>query len=877
MSRTLIIAVLISSIIVQPLAFTADTEITARPPAPISEIDTGLVTLQPEGITVPLMGFIHIKNLPMMLEKQSRSRTAKLINDIISLVLDSGKDKPGFKEIFELFGGLKDIQDLKLPFNGQVFVPVYGKSPRVGIVADIDETAFPVFLDKLMALFKKIDAKVSLVKKAGGGEITIDQLKFVYRLDEGKFVAGADDESIQKLISVNKIFKTSAAYTRAIKNVGPDNDQVTFIDAVAVMELLEEKIPAETKTLMKKLGVLDIQSIIFTQKMNEQGVLSKSSIVFKESIKGLFSTVVPPNTGPTVHKYIPSSYNFLYRIKTAEFSRIWSASTGLLNQLNDEPARKSFQLFLSEFKKEFGFDLETDLIAALGGELAIALEIPELIGVPPTLLFIEIKDRAKIQKILKIIFEKAQLKPFTSTFEGHAVNTIIAPMVQPTYTFKDNYLVAAITPAGLREVLQLDPADSLVNRPQYKSVRALMPELGTSEQYLEMDKIIKLAIVGLYAWAGEAVKDPLVMKIIGTVQTAMAEPWPMISLMVSSPDSITSVSYEKHGSAAGLMGVAVMAAVMMPALLKSRGAAQRTACLANMKHIYAALTMYNIDHGRPAEKLSDLYPGYVAAMELLTCPEPGIMFSDKEEIDRNTMYLYRKVDLEKSPPDSLVLADIPGNHGRAGINFLLADGSAYWKALTEETIAHINGSFQRDYKLENISDRQKPALRARSLGFSAIFIGLASICISSMSPAAVVIGAGMLLPAIVRARGEARKVRCMSNIKQLTLAMLMYYDDNEKYPEKLSQLYPVYVASLDMFTCTASDDRAITDADRIDTETSYLYRKPQPNAAPTTPVICDKPHNHRMQGVNIGFMDGHAEWRELNPETKTLLKEYFNQ
>lgn len=41
--------------------------------------------------------------------------------------------------------------------------------------------------------------------------------------------------------------------------------------------------------------------------------------------------------------------------------------------------------------------------------------------------------------------------------------------------------------------------------------------------------------------------------------------------------------------------------------------------------------------------------------------------------------------------------------------------------------------------------------------------------------------AAMLLPALSMAREKARQVRCMSNLKQLGLAVLMYLQDNDEY------------------------------------------------------------------------------------------------
>ncbi|MCK4376502.1 MAG: type II secretion system protein [Candidatus Brocadiae bacterium] len=97
--------------------------------------------------------------------------------------------------------------------------------------------------------------------------------------------------------------------------------------------------------------------------------------------------------------------------------------------------------------------------------------------------------------------------------------------------------------------------------------------------------------------------------------------------------------------------------------------------------------------------------------------------------------------------------------------------------------------------------------------------------------AIIAILAGLLMPALARARQEAYKVSCINNEKQTGLAIMMYRGDNRNrmprwsYPTghadgsdegraydsslSIARLYPDYVETQDLFRCPATDHEVI--------------------------------------------------------------------
>lgn len=158
--------------------------------------------------------------------------------------------------------------------------------------------------------------------------------------------------------------------------------------------------------------------------------------------------------------------------------------------------------------------------------------------------------------------------------------------------------------------------------------------------------------------------------------------------------------------------------------------------------------------------------------------------------------------------------------------------------------------------------------------------------------------AGMIGPALARARESARRAGCMSNVSQLIKFMKLYANDSQElYPQTtMKELFGTYVkpGDLPIFYCPSaswvtktSDTNAFVAAN-----CAYGFSQGKSEASPAqTPLIWDKNGkdgvngtcsltdwggNHQGEGGNIGFVGGQVQfYTKAGSETNTGSIQYI--
>jgi hypothetical protein len=165
--------------------------------------------------------------------------------------------------------------------------------------------------------------------------------------------------------------------------------------------------------------------------------------------------------------------------------------------------------------------------------------------------------------------------------------------------------------------------------------------------------------------------------------------------------------------------------------------------------------------------------------------------------------------------------------------------------------------------------------------FSAALLGDSQSAVTASAATAAV--TAVLMPALNRSRETAKRVQCASNIRQISMGILMYANDHKgEYPPDLGTLVTSGPLAIDLFVCPLTKNQIppeIRNAPKaqqatwVNEHSDYIYHGKGLNtrkAAAMTPVISEREGAATTVGENIGFGDGHVEW-VLPAQAKKLL------
>ncbi|MGB2864226.1 MAG: hypothetical protein WBC05_12930 [Sedimentisphaerales bacterium] len=130
------------------------------------------------------------------------------------------------------------------------------------------------------------------------------------------------------------------------------------------------------------------------------------------------------------------------------------------------------------------------------------------------------------------------------------------------------------------------------------------------------------------------------------------------------------------------------------------------------------------------------------------------------------------------------------------------------------------------------------------------------------------LGAGILMPALARARQQARQTISMTNMKQLGLAVIRYANDHQgKLPDNLEQAKEYYQAP-EIF------ESPLKPKDFVGPSYIYVNGQSMKAASPARQIVIYENPQYCQDTINALFLDGHVERMQRNRFRETLEATY---
>ncbi|MBT7299267.1 MAG: hypothetical protein HN849_07140 [Victivallales bacterium] len=146
---------------------------------------------------------------------------------------------------------------------------------------------------------------------------------------------------------------------------------------------------------------------------------------------------------------------------------------------------------------------------------------------------------------------------------------------------------------------------------------------------------------------------------------------------------------------------------------------------------------------------------------------------------------------------------------------------------------------------------------------------------------------GGMVDALRKARGKARLVSDLGNLKQLSLGMIMFADDNNgSFPKDLGAIWTYVGSSGAVFRCPASRRPPPKSAGAVARgDCDYIYLKPAVNlnrirSSSQEPIMITRPGLLMDNMVNVAYADGHVtshSVKALAPRVRASLEKHHGR
>jgi len=656
------------------------------------------------------MFYVSVPDATELVKKFKDSNGYKIIREIDVVGLMSRE--PQFQQVKALYGTF--VQPLTEVFRGRIGlavknIPREPGIPGVILLADVDgkrEQLRQYFEERIHPLLKKGGVPAVSFKH---GEYEVQQLSFAkpvpfavcYTIADDVFIATVGRRTIEELLDQPKRERSladSTLFQDVRQRVGEDSDILGYANVSRLLEVLVGAVPSEGQALLEALGLTGVKAAGFGVEAQGAGVKQVLFLYTGPERKGLLR-LLTRKAGPLkVVEYIPEDMTYFCSISLGDFAEFWDEVMdmlrGVVHTVEGERGWQRVVAGLRRAEIKAGFRIRDDVLSPFAGELCIAAKVPEVMGLPPVFVFIEVKDaekaRALMQKLMGAL-ERAVGAPVVRTTEdykgvgitsftlspagGRGFTAVAFPFVRPAFGVVGDFLVVSFHSRQVKKIVDVHQGGaSLKDVPEFKRVMAKLSERPASvTSYLNWRELYDF-VYGAFGGIAAARVGPDLTAKLGRISQYFGSSASRVSF---DEKGIASEAFSESGGGEEILLQVAVLGFLMPAIISSKGKAQEVMCRSNLQQLAVTCMMYANDRGALPSKLSDLYPEYVDGLGVFVCPAHKGRKISKERIDADSDYELAIPGAQlggiKDIGNTVMILEKEPNH-RGGRNAAYADG-----------------------------------------------------------------------------------------------------------------------------------------------------------------------------------------------------------
>jgi len=544
---------------------------------------------------------------------------------------------------------------------------------------------------EVQPLFAPLGMELVLQKGESVHRLQLDESVLYFATVGPRLLASTDRTALLHMkkgdLPAESTLAGSESFRKAVTAL-PPKGFFLFADIKSFTRLNFGRLSAGTSRALSDLGLGRFESLAFSANIDGSFLTLDFALTNAGEFTGLPAVFMRPNTVTRAAKLVPPDYSLFLRASVAGADDAYREWQALVRRIVDDVSWKEYQNALAELTKQRGFALE-DAFENLGDEIALAVKIPELAGVPPTLVFVALKNEAKALDALSDFLTRSGAKPqVVKVVNGATIyTTSLIPQVALSYALKGGYLIVGLAPSSVELALAAsESGNSLARAPDFAAALEAAPEQNLFFAYADVDRLLDFGASSLLWLDRPAHGTSLLDPQTGEYSTIRHVASIMRKLVLESNGMGRAVAHATPGKDYIALRLELstqlirgLASLSSPAIARSRESARRAACLNNMKQINLGCHTYAPDHkDKFPNKLSELYPDYINSLGVFCCPSTETVISRPEDIDARSSYkLIGGLALRDVKGSDLVLYESLENHGD-GANGGFADGHVKW-------------------------------------------------------------------------------------------------------------------------------------------------------------------------------------------------------